>query len=217
MAERAVQIPLAFAHRPAYSRDDFLTADSNRDALASIEAWPEWPGGTLILCGPEGSGKTHLAHIWRESSRARLVPARGIDPDTAGGAHLAIENVDDADDDVRLLHALNRAAAAGRHVLATARRPPGRWRSRLPDLVSRLRAAQTVGLGPPEDDLIAAVLEKLLRDRQLRPADGVIAYLVARMERSLSAAGRIVTAADALSLGEQRRVTVPLVRSLVDG
>ena len=215
LACAAAQLPLALDHPPAYGRADFLVGACNRDALAWIELWPAWPGGTLVLCGPAGSGKTHLAHVWAARAGAATVQARGIDPEAVGGAHLAIEAVDEADDDARLLHAVNRAVEAGCHVLATARVPPGRWRSRLADLASRLRAAQTAALGRPDDELIAAVLEKQIRDRRLAASDGVVAYLLRRMERSFEAAGRVVAEADALALAERRRVTIPLVRRIL--
>ena len=217
---RSIQLPLALEQRPAYGREDFLVAESNRDALAWIEAWPDWPGRMLVLCGPQGSGKTHLAHVWRAIAdaailEAAIVGAGAIDPAAVGARPLVIEAVDEAADDVALFHAVNRAFEAGGYILATARIAPGRWHGRLADLVSRLRAAPTVSLGRPDDALIAAVLVKLLRDRQLDVADGVIEYLVRHMERSFEAARRTIADADALALAERRRVTVPLVRRVL--
>lgn len=212
---RSGQLPLPLEQRPAYGREDFLVADSNRDALTWIEAWPDWPGRMLVLCGPDGSGKTHLAHVWRSIADAAIVEAGWIDPTEVGGRPLVIEGVDDAVDDVALFHALNRAVEAGGSILATARIVPGQWRGRLADLVSRLRAAPTVSIGRPDDALIAAVLVKLLRDRQLDVGEGVIEYLVRHMERSFEAARRTVAEADALALAERRGVTIPLIRRVL--
>ena len=209
------QLPLALEQRPAYGREDFLAADSNRDALRWVDAWPGWPGRMLVLCGPRGSGKTHLAHVWRAAASASVRDARWIAPDAVGRSHLVIEAVDEAADDAALLHALNRAKDEAVDVLATARTPPGRWVGRLPDLVSRLRSAPTVTIGRPDDALIAAVLAKMLHDRQLDAAEDVIGYLVRHMERSFEAARRTIAEADALALAERRRVTVPLVRRVL--
>ncbi len=209
------QLPLALEQRPAYGREDFLVADSNRDALRWVDAWPDWPGRVLVLCGPEGGGKTHLAHVWRAVSGAAMLGAERIDPDAVGPCHLVIEAVDEADDDVALFHALNRAKDAAVDVLATARVPPGRWHDRLPDLVSRLRSAPTVTIGRPDDALIAAVLAKMLRDRQLDAGEDVIGYLVRHMERSFEAARRTIAEADALALAEHRPITVPLIRRVL--
>ena len=209
------QLALPLDGKPAYGRDDFLVADCNRAALAWIEAWPGWPGRLAVLAGPEGSGKTHLAHIWCRLAGARTVAAGRLDLDSVGGAPLAVEGVDAAPDDAVLLHALNRVAEAGGHVLATARLAPGYWRGRLPDLASRLRAAPTVEIGRPDDALIEAVLRKLFRDRQIEVRGEAVEFLLRHMERSLEAARRVVAEADRLALAERRPVTIPLLRRVL--
>ena len=211
------QLALPLEQKPAYGRQDFLTADCNREALAWIEAWPRWPGPLAVLAGPEGSGKTHLAQIWCGLSGADIVAVENIDLDSIDGAPLAVEDVDRAPDDARLLHALNRAAESGARVLATARIAPGYWRGRLPDLVSRLRAAPTMEIGRPDDGLITAVLLKLFRDRQIDAPGEAIAYLLRHMERSLEEARRIVHDADRLALAERRPVTIPLLGRVLRG
>ena len=213
----AAQLPLPLDRRPAYGRDDFLVADCNRHALAWIEAWPRWPGPLTVLAGPRGSGKTHLAHIWCRAAGARAVPAAGLDIEAVDGAPLALEGIDRAPDDALLLHAVNRVAEAGGHVLATARLAPGYWRGRLPDLVSRLRAAPTVEIGRPDDALITQVLQKLFRDRQIAVRREAVDYLLRHMERSLEAARQTVAEADRLALAERRPVTIPLLRRVLGG
>ncbi len=216
---RSAQLALPLDQKPAYGREDFLTADCNREALAWIEAWPGWPGPLAVLAGPEGSGKTHLVHIWRRRSGAEIVDVRNFDLDSIADAPVAVavEDIDGAPDDVRLLHALNRVTEAGGQVLATTRSAPGFWRGRLPDLVSRLRAAPTIEIGRPDDDLLTSVLLKLFRDRQIEPPGETIAYLLRHMERSLEAARETVGKADRLALAERRPVTIPLLRRVLEG
>lgn len=214
---RRAQLALPLEQKPAFGREDFLVADCNREALDWIDAWPRWPGPLAVLAGPEGSGKTHLAHIWCCRSNARILDVHSLDLDAIARPPVAIEDIDRAPDDARLLHALNRAAEAGGHVLVTARVAPGYWRGRLPDLVSRLRAAPTVEIGRPDDGLITAVLLKLFRDRQIEASRETIAYLLRHMERSLEAARRTVEEADRLALAERRPVTIPLLGRVLRG
>lgn len=72
----AEQLGLDLPSVAALGREDFLVAPSNALAMAMIDAWPNWQGGKLVLSGPEGAGKTHLAHVWAQRSGAKLIPVR---------------------------------------------------------------------------------------------------------------------------------------------
>ncbi|MGE0746132.1 MAG: DnaA/Hda family protein [Rhodospirillales bacterium] len=214
------QLPLDLGHRPALAREDFLVAPPNAAAVAWIDRWPDWPRRALVLYGPPGSGKSHLVSVWRARSDARLVTgselaARGPDALAAGAAAVVVEDADRIADPVPLLHLYNILAAAGVHVLVTTREPPARWPGALPDLVSRLAAADTVALGLPDDALIAAVLAKLFADRQLAVEPEVLSYLVARIERSFEAARTAVARLDAAALAARRGITIALVREVL--
>ena len=52
-----------------------LVAPSNEAAVAWIDRWPDWPGSALVVHGPPGSGKTHLAEVWRARSGVGGQPA----------------------------------------------------------------------------------------------------------------------------------------------
>ena len=210
---RPAQIPLTLGHRPALGRDDFLVTESNAAAVAWIDQWPDWPGAALVIYGPPGSGKTHLATVWQARAGASVVPTHGA-IDMSSSAWIA-DGADEPTDDAELLHAHNRLAEAGGHLLVTARTPPARWQGRLRDLVSRLNASPTVAVAPPDEPLLAAVLVKLFADRQLRVGADVISYLVTHMERSFDAARRIVAATDTAALAARRGVSIPLVRDVL--
>jgi len=204
------------------TRVDFLPAPANAAALAFVEAWPDWPGPALVLHGPAGSGKTHLAAIWRAASGAEAFPAEALAGSEArkllGEARaLLLEDLDaalTAERPIeRPLFALWTALAERRgHLLLTARQPASRWRVRLPDLASRLKGATAVAVEAPDEALLAALLVKLLNDRQLRVEAGVAAFLLPRLERSFAAVERAVASLDRLALAEQRQITIPLAR-----
>ncbi len=206
------QLPLAMPHQAAMSREDFLVGEGNREAAAFIDAWPDWPASVVLLIGPNGSGKTHLVNIWAAKSRAMVVAAADLgtaDPAAliATGA-VAIEDADDpALDEKALFHLLNAARGRGASVLITTHAVPAVWGVTLPDLLSRLRAAQPAFLGPPDDELLEKVMVKLLADRQLAVDPGVLDYILLRMERSCAAACALVEALDRESLARGRRIT----------
>lgn len=200
--------------RPALGRDDFFVAEPNAVALALVERWPDWPNRKLLIIGPTGSGKTHLAHVWATRSRARLIPAYLLPqediPALAAGP-VVIEDVREIAGNEPAEHALfhlhNHLLAEGQSLLLTADTAPQHWGLRLPDLASRMQGTASVSIDLPDDRLLAVVLAKLFADRQIVPHGDVIPYLLRRMDRSFADAQRIVGAIDALSLSEKRDVT----------
>jgi len=204
----------------AFGRGDFFVSDSNAAALGWIERWPEWPAPVLVLHGPRGAGKTHLAHLWRERAAAVLVAGATLDEARLAeaveraNATIAVDDADHAPE-AALLHLHNACLEAGGGLLLTARRAPGPWRPALADLGSRLRAAPAVGIDLPDDTLLGAVLAKHFADRQVRVAPEVIAYLVRHMERSLAAAGEIAAALDQAALSLSGAITIPLANRVL--
>lgn len=207
------QLPLAFDHVAADGIEDFMPAASNQDALAWIGRWPDWPAPALILHGPAGAGKSHLASIWAAGSRGLdLGPELGDVLDLDAGRCYLLDPAEPIADELKLLQLYNRLREDGGHLLLTARRPVVQWSIELPDLRSRLAAAPSVAIGPPDDQLLAALLLKLFGDRQLQVPEPVLRYLLTHMERSFAAAHRLVEDLDHLSLTEKRPITIPLAR-----
>lgn len=218
-----MQLGLDLPTRAALGRDDFMVAPSNALALTMIDNWQTWALHKLVLSGPEGSGKTHLTHVWAAACGAEIIAARDLDPDRVDvrAAHpLAIEDVPQIAQDraaqTALFHIHNLQAAAGQPLLMTGARAPSLWAMSLPDLQSRIDAAGHAALDAPDDKLLGAVLGKLFTDRQLTPRADVIPFLVTHMERSFDAARRIVAALDSTSLARKKPVTRALAVELLD-
>ncbi len=217
------QLPLDLARRPALGRDAFVVTRSNADALAHLEA-ARWPGGRLALVGPAASGKTHLAHVWAAAASAAVIAARDLPRyDVATLATLrriAVEDVPeiagDRSAETVLFHLYNRLHAEGGRLLVTGREAPARWPIALPDLRSRLAAAPTAELCPPDDALLGALLEKQFADRGLEPKDAVLRFLVLRMTRTAEAARAIAAEIDRLSLARRKPVSIPLASLALD-
>jgi len=213
------QLPLALPHRPALDRQEFLVAPCNEAAVAWIDGWPAWPGPCLVLAGPKGSGKSHLAAVWRARSAATLILPDALEhPDLAlGDARAAV--IEDASARIPqegLLHLFNLVKERGGHLLLTAEEAPSRWGIALKDLSSRLQGSALAVIGPPDENLLSAVLVKQLADRQIMPSPEAISYLTARMERSFAAVQALAEALDRASLAQKRAVTLALARQVLD-
>ena len=205
------QLILDWPHQPSFAREDFLPAASNREALSSVDRWPNWPSRMLLLVGPEGSGKSHLAALWATAATAETIHGESLGDERTEipirGA-LLVEDADRAGEaEERLFHLINAALQIEAWVMLTGRTGPDAWGLKIPDLLSRLRLAPIVRLGPPDRELTETVLFKLFSDRQLQVEPRVIAYIATRMERSLGAARQIVAMLDRQALEKGRRVT----------
>ncbi|QRM54915.1 DnaA regulatory inactivator HdaA [Sinorhizobium sp. BG8] len=214
----AEQLPLVFGHEASTGRDDLMVADPLNAAVAIVDAWPNWPSPVVILAGPAGSGKSHLASIWSQRSGAVAIDAMpGTGSENAAAAGPVI--LEDADrngfDDRTLFHVINNVRQNGTSLLVTARLWPMSWPVELPDLRSRLKAATTVEIGEPDDELLAQVIVKLFADRQLFVDDRLVAYMVARMERSHEAAQTLVDRLDRLALARGSRLTRGLAQEVL--
>ncbi len=206
------QLVLDLPHGPGFGRDDFLAGRSNEEALRLVEAWPDWPDPVLLLEGPPGSGKSHLAAIWAVRSGATAVAAAdlgmGAVPDLADAPALVVEDLDRGPlDEAALFHLLNLARERDRSILFTSGRPVAELGIGTRDLASRLRLAPSGHLGWPDDALLRAVLVKLFHDRQLVVDITVIEYVAKRIERSLGRAAAVVAELDRETLSQGRRVT----------
>ncbi|MGO9421609.1 hypothetical protein [Roseiarcus sp.] len=206
------QLTLDWPHQPSFAPEDFLPAPSNREAFDAIARWPDWTSRMLLLVGPEGSGKSHLAALWARKAAAITVPADRLgEAEIKACAESPAVLIEDADrvgeGEALLFHIVNAAVQNQSSALITARAAPDGWGLQTPDVLSRLRLAPLVRLGAPDVELTEAVLLKLFSDRQLQVEPRVVAFIAPRIERSLAAAREIVAALDREALSRGRRVT----------
>ncbi len=222
MAGRVQPRQLAFAlpHAESLSRDNFLEGPANSAGLALVDSWPDWPNRVMLLVGPEGSGKSHLAAIWAEEAGARATSAQALTAAAVPGAlatgAVVVEDLKPAEFDERaLFHLLNLAREDEAFVLITARVMPSALSVELRDLRSRLRAVPTVSLLPPDDQLFRALIVKFCADRQLSVDEAVVSFIATRIERSFAAARQAVELLDTEALRLGRPVTRALASELL--
>ncbi len=208
------QFALPFALSQDYAESSFLHAPCNEAALIWLAQTQDWPMHRLALWGREGSGKSHLLHIWANRQGCAVLRGPGL---RFTGPEPVAAAVDDADyaPEADLLHLLNAMAELGRPVLIAARAAPARWPTVLPDLASRLRAMTTAEILPADDDLLRALLSRLLRERQLRVTDEMQSWLRLRLPRTQQAMYQAAAQVDRLTLLFGRGMTMQVARAVV--
>lgn len=217
------QLAFDLPGRQAMTRADFFVASSNALALQTVEGWLGWPGRKLLLVGPDGAGKSHLAQIWAVEAGAVVLPADslpGIDIAGLSGHAVVVEDADriassGAEAEAQLFHLHNLVTTTGA-LLLTARTPPRDWGLTLPDLISRMQATPIAHLDAPDDALLSAVLVKLFADRQVAVPANLIPYLLSRMPRSIGTARALVAALDTRALAAGRPITRTLAGEVLD-
>lgn len=207
------QLRLPLTREVAPSAAAFVRSGSNAFAYDALAAWPNETGRVMALCGPAGCGKSHLSALWAE--RVGAVPLNGseaalADPLELEGRPVLLDIAQDADDET-LFHLINLAQQDGGALLMVSRPSPRRWHVGVPDLRSRLDAVRVVAMETPDDAVLSAVLAARFAERSITPGDGVIDYLVLRIDRSAEAAAAIVERLDA----EHRPVTRALARQVL--
>jgi len=202
---------------PAFSREDFMISAANKDAMTLLENWQNWPEGRLAVLGPPGAGKTHLVHVWAEMSGAQILkPGELAHADSARAVA-----IDDADGiagtgaEETLFHLYNALHGAGQALLITAKTAPASWPIKLPDLASRLQSVPLIAMSAPDDALLAALMVKQFRDRQVEVTVKLIEYLLKRTERTFSGVRHLVERLDRAAIQQKSPISVTLARRVL--
>jgi chromosomal replication initiation ATPase DnaA len=214
------QLAFDLGQAPQFGRDNFLVSNSNEAALRMIDAWPQWPAHALLLTGPPGSGKSHLAAIFATRAEAATVAAASLpqaDPVAlVGAAALVIEDADRIGaGEAMLFHLFNLVHETKIFALITGRGKPETWGLRTADLISRLRLCPSVELAAPDEALLEAIIVKLFFDRQLAVDAGTVGLIALNIDRSFDAARRFVDLLDREALARGAPITKSLVRELL--
>lgn len=201
------QLAFSLPFTAATSESSFFVSACNQEAYQWVQAWPNWPAHALLLYGPEGSGKTHLAHIW--AAKANAISSASAE---SLSANAVVENIDRRTDQQQLFHLLNTAKEQGLYLLLTSSVAPKQLPFTLPDLTSRILALPAIAITAPDDAALYGALCKQLADRQLKVDEDVIAYLLPRMERSFAKLSQLIDTLDRASLEEKKSLTIPFLK-----
>lgn len=210
------QYAMSLSLPAVFTEGNFIVSACNEAAWKWVEAWPRWPGHALLLSGPAGSGKSHLGHIWARRASAAVIPAQALARGQLPPGACLLEDIERCADERALLHLFNHCRENGASLLMSAAVPAASLPFTLPDLTSRLLAAQGAEIAQPDDAVLAGAMRKQFIDRQLAVEDGVIAYILPRIERSLAQVQEVVARIDAAALAGHKGITIPFVKKLLE-
>lgn len=203
------QLILGLPYCRTFDRSDFIVAPCNISAVRWLDRYPNWGSHALLIHGPKGCGKTHLAYTF---SDIRLDGKNLSDISLPECSRIVIENIDQVTDERALFHLFNWTKEKDIGMLMTARQIP---HFVLPDLASRIMMCQKVPILPPDDELILAVLAKAFAERRVVVEQSVLEYAARYTERTFEAIQNLIDGADKLSLSQNRRITIPIVKQVL--
>jgi len=189
------QLPLDLDASDRWSRDHFV-ADAALTAVLDVVLQPEsWIAPHLVVLGPEGSGKTHIGHMFADIHDAFFLTASRTFTLDIGALQDRPYVVDDAESASQptLFHLNNHALAAARPLLLLTRTQPRAWAITVPDLASRLYAMRVVTVPEPDDALLRDILLRLFARRAISPSPDAIDFIMRRIDRSVGAVQKTVT------------------------
>jgi chromosomal replication initiation ATPase DnaA len=204
------QLAFELGHTPSHDEADLIVGEGNALAYAHIRAYPHWPAPLTLLTGPAKAGKSHLARIFAARSGAAVAEPDDVEllSRTGGRSPLVLEDVDRVGyDEPALFHLVNQSMRDRRPLLMTARTAVANWPFQTDDLKSRARLAAHFTVTSSDDIQLSQMFVKLFGDRQVSVDPKVIAYLVARMERSPEEAVVLAGTLDRMALMRGTAIT----------
>ena len=211
-----------------FSFDNFV-ADRAELIVGSLRELVLGQGEIQVgLWGAAASGKTHLLNASAEFARQQNVRLQIYDglqlrecaaAEFDGFDHcevLAIDNLDalagDADWEACFYQVINRCRDGDFRLLFSLSARPQALATRLDDFRSRLPGGLLLRLPHSGDAEIRQILHRRANLLGIELSDEVIAYLMNHNARDLGAQIDILRRLDGISLTQQRRVTIPLVK-----
>jgi len=225
------QIPLQFGFRETADFENFIEGSNSEACTVSRSIALGETIHSIYLWGQVATGKSHLLQaVCNLASQHDLNVAyiplsqhAEFSPEMLEGLeHLAIVCVDDVDSiagqedwEQALFHLYNRLREQQKPMLMTGSTGPRDLAFQLQDLKSRVSWDLTYHLQALSDEDKINLLQKRADTRNFEIPKEVAAYLVKNVKRDLPSLLELLDKLDLATLTEQRKLTIPFVKTLI--
>jgi chromosomal replication initiation ATPase DnaA len=208
----------------SWKASDFIVSGCNRYVYEWLEKWPSERINNNFVClvGESGAGKTHLANIWADRVKADVVTSSSdifskwyeLSSSETAQRYFVLDDADQIGDDVLLYYIYNTVKEKNAYVLMTAKNPPSRWRTKLPDIRSRISTINVINIHGPNEDEMKQIFEKMLERRGIKAHDEMINYICNRIDRSYESMNYWAHQLDQITSSKRREVLQKLKTKL---
>ena len=167
-----------------------------------------------FLYGPKNSGKSYLAKIWLKNNNA-IEYNNNYETLLNISGNILIDNLIFYDQE-KIFHIVNNCILNSSKILITSDIKINSIDFKFKDLSSRLKTFSNLEIGQPNDEMLLAILTKLLVDKQfIINSNEIFEYILRRVDRSYQGINEIVKKLDILSLEKKRQLTIPLIKEIM--
>ena len=167
-----------------------------------------------FLYGPKKSGKSYLSKIWLKKNNA-IEYNNNYEELLNLHNNILIDNLIFYDQE-KIFHIVNNCILNDSKILITSEININEIDFKFNDLSSRLKTFSNLEINQPNDEMLLAILTKLLVDKQfIIKSNEIFEYILRRVDRSYQGINEIVNKLDILSLEKKRQLTIPLIKEII--
>ena len=167
-----------------------------------------------FLYGPKKSGKSYLSKIWLKKNNA-IEYNNNYEVLLNLHNNILIDNLIFYDQE-KIFHIVNNCILNNSKVLITSDKKINEINFVFKDLSSRLKTFSNLEINQPNDEMLLAILTKLLVEKQfIIKSNEIFEYIIRRVDRTYQGINDIVKKLDILSLEKKRQLTIPLIKEII--
>jgi len=213
------QLLLDFDHKIEFNEHDYYVSKSNYFAFNLIQNWTKWEKKILNIYGDTFSGKTHLAKIFQNKSKALYLTNNDVNEEIFKKIKLSecivIDDFEKIKNENLLYSLFNLIYQDNKYLLILSNRAISDIDYNLDDLNSRAKNCIFAQIENPDDDLIFAIIVKSFSDRQIKLEKKFLEYIIKRIERSYGKIYEFIYKVDELSLKKKKPVNLKTIKEIL--
>lgn len=213
------QLLLDFDHKIEFNEHDYYVSKSNYFAFNLIQNWTKWEKKILNIYGDTFSGKTHLAKIFQNKSKALYLTDNDVNEEIFKKIKLSecivIDDFEKIKNENLLYSLFNLIYQDNKYLLILSNRAISDIDYSLDDLNSRAKNCIFAQIENPDDDLIFAIIVKSFSDRQIKLEKKFLEYIIKRIERSYGKIYEFIYKVDELSLKKKKPVNLKTIKEIL--